>query len=208
MRALRPSLPINGDAADDEAVTGLGPAGWHVGADIRSLRKSRGMTLNELATGLGRSIGWLSQVERGQTEPSIPDLKLVARTFGLPVSFFFRNEAAPEAERGLIVRRRGRAVLGSKEDGLTEELLSPDIGGGFEMIRSVFEPGARREIMVPRPTEDGGYVVSGMLELTVTGRTSLLGPGDSFQFRGEAYGWHNPGSEPAVVIWIISPPIY
>ena len=180
----------------------------HVGLDIRSLRKSRGMTLIELCDALERSSGWLSQVERGQSIPSIQDLRAIAKIFEVPVSFFFRNDTAPEHERGLVVRAGSRAVMGSTEAGLTEELLSPDISGDFEMIRSVFEPGARRPLMEARPTQDGGYVISGNLELTIGGRVLELGPGDSFQFDSEPYGWRNKGSEPAVVIWIISPPIY
>jgi len=35
-----------------------------IGADLRALRKGRGLTLTELALRLGRSVGWLSQVER------------------------------------------------------------------------------------------------------------------------------------------------
>lgn len=180
----------------------------HVGADIRVLRKSRNMTLSELCDALGRSVGWLSQVERGQTDPSIPDLKAIAGHFGVPVSFFFRNADAPESERGWIVRSGSRAVIGSREDGLKEELLSPDLGGDFEMIRSVFEPGAARDLMPARDTQDGGVIISGELELMIGGKTFALKAGDSFQFDRQPYGWRNRGSEPAVVIWIISPPIY
>lgn len=180
----------------------------HEGADIRSLRKARGMTLNELCEALGRSVGWLSQVERGQTTPSIPDLKSIAAIFKVPVSFFFRHSDAPENERGWIVRAGSRAMMGSPEDGLKEELLSPDISGDFEMIRSVFAPGAMRELMPARDTQDGGFVVSGELELTIGSQTYHLKTGDSFQFDRQPYGWRNTGSEPAVVIWIISPPNY
>lgn len=180
----------------------------HVGADIRSLRKARGMTLAALAAALDRSIGWLSQVERGQAVPAITDLKTIGRLFKLPVSFFFRNEQAPEDERGVVVRAGARAIMGSAEDGLREELLSPDISGGFEMIRSVFEPGAGRSVMEARPSEDGGYVVRGSLEITIGDSTFQLGPGDSFQFQNMPYRWRNTGDEPAVVIWVIAPPIY
>lgn len=180
----------------------------HVGSDIRALRKSRGLTLNELCDALGRSIGWLSQVERGQTNPSIPDLKALAAHFAVPVSFFFRNADAPADERGWIVRAHSRAAMGSPEDGLTEELLSPDLGGDFEMIRSVFAPGATREVMVARDTQDGGYVISGELEMTIGGQTYVLRAGDSFQFDRQPYGWINRGDKPAEVIWIISPPTY
>ncbi len=180
----------------------------HVGADVRSLRKARGMTLNDLCDALGRSVGWLSQVERGQTDPSIPDLKSIAELFNLPVSFFFRHEDAPENERGWVVRSQARATMGSVEDGLKEELLSPDISGEFEMIRSVFNPGAKRELMPARDTQDGGYVISGELELMIGEHVYLLGKGDSFQFNRQPYGWHNRSNEQAVVIWIISPPNY
>ena len=192
-------LSIVGSAADLET---------HVGADIRALRKSRNMTLTDLCDALGRSVGWLSQIERGQTDPSIPDLKAIAALFAMPVSFFFRNEDAPENERGWIVRAGSRAVIGSQEDGLKEELLSPDLGGDFEMIRSVFEPGAERELMHARDTQDGGFIVSGELELTIGAQTFKLKAGDSFQFDRQPYGWRNRSGEPAVVIWIISPPVY
>ena len=56
----------------------------HVGADIRALRKTRGLTLTDLCDAVGRSVGWLSQVERGQTDPSIPDLKSIAALFKVP----------------------------------------------------------------------------------------------------------------------------
>jgi quercetin dioxygenase-like cupin family protein len=76
------------------------------------------------------------------------------------------------------------------------------------MIRSVFEPGAVRELMPPRNTQDGGFVVSGELELTIGSQTYLLKAGDSFQFDRQPYGWRNNSAAVAEVIWIISPPIY
>lgn len=183
-------------------------AASHVGTDIRSLRKSREMTLVFMSGALERSVGWLSQVERGQSEPSIQDLRAIAKLLDVPVSFFFRNEDAPSHERGLIVRAQSRAVIGSKDGGLTEELLSPDISGDFEMIRSEFAPGALSDLVEARPAQDGGYIVSGQLELTLKGQVHLLNPGDSFQFQNMDYKWRNPGDKPTIVVWVISPPIY
>jgi transcriptional regulator with XRE-family HTH domain len=179
-----------------------------VGDDIRAFRKARSMTIAELSLALGRSVGWLSQIERGQTEPAIADLKKISRIFAIPVSFFFRNDAAPERERGHIVRASSRAVLGSNEDGITEELLSPDLAGDFEMIRSVFAPGALSEVIPARAAQDGGYVVSGRFNLWVGEKYFELKAGDSFGFKNQDYRWQNPGDEQAVVIWVISPPIY
>lgn len=184
------------------------PARSAVGEDIRALRRGRGMTIAELAAVIERSIGWLSQVERGQNEPAIRDLRAIALHFRVPISFFFRNADAPEAERGVIVRASARSPIGTREGGLTEELLSPDLSGDFEMILSEFAPGAQSEDVPARQTQEGGYLVSGSLELTIGGRTHALGAGDSFQFRSDIYRWRNPGKAPAVVVWIVSPPVY
>jgi len=176
--------------------------------DIRALRRSRGLTIAELALKLGRSIGWISQVERGLSQPSIEDLRRLADVFGVPLSIFFGHEAATEPERGVIVRAGHRRALGSSESGLTEELLSPDLGGGFELIRSEFAPGAERSVQAQRQTEDAGYVVSGRLDLEIAGTWHSLGEGDSFRFRNKTYRWRNAGDVPAVGIWVVSPPVY
>lgn len=179
-----------------------------IGDDIRALRKQKNLTLADLAEALGRSIGWLSQIERNQTDPSIQDLRKIAKKFEIPISFFFRNSQAPAEELGTIVRKQNRIALGSRESGLVEELLSPDIAGDFEMLRSIFAPGAKSGDKPARPVQEGGFIVSGQLEMWIGGRHHTLHEGDSFQFQNKTCCWQNPGDEPAVVIWVISPPIY
>lgn len=66
-----------------------------LGADLRAVRKSRNLTLSDLAEQLGRSVGWLSQVERDLSEPSISDLRQIAEAMGVSLSLFFGHEAAP-----------------------------------------------------------------------------------------------------------------
>lgn len=180
-----------------------------IGQDIRALRRARSMTIADCAAALGRSIGWLSQAERGLTTPSVHDLGQIAALFGVNIGFFFRSASRHPDEQGLIVRAPDRSAIGSAETGLYEELLSPGLTGAFEMIRSVFAPGAvSPEALPAREVEHGGVLVAGRLTLIVEGRRFDLGPGDSFQFAGRAYAWENPGEEPAEVIWIVSPPIY
>ena len=176
--------------------------------DIRALRKARGLTLSEAALKLGRSIGWLSQVERGISIPSIEDMRLFAALFGVPLGLFFTHEVPDEAERGIVVRSGRRRSLGTAESGLVEELLSPDLGGSFELLRSVFAPGAALQTVSQRRTEEAGYVVSGSFDLEVDGVWHHLGEGDSFRFKAKPFRWKNPGTEPAVVIWAVSPPVY
>ncbi|WP_296746444.1 XRE family transcriptional regulator [Mesorhizobium sp.] len=176
--------------------------------DIRALRKARGLTLAEIALKLGRSVGWVSQVERGLSVPSLGDLRAFANLFDVPISLFFSHDVPVEQERGVIVRAGSRRSLGTNESGLVEELLSPDLGGSFEMLRSVFAPGAELKTETRRPTEEAGYVASGTFEIEIDGIWHRLGEGDSFRFDGKPFRWRNPGIEAAVVIWVVSPPVY
>lgn len=180
-----------------------------IGEDIRALRKARGLTLKDLATAIGRSLGWLSQIERGQTVASVRDLGLIADHLGLNISFFFRSAGRREEERGLVLRAEDRMPIGSSETGLVEELLSPSLAGSFEMIKSVFAPHSASEGLRPQhKREDGGVLISGQLRLRIGDLVVDLHPGDSFQFSGRAYAWENPHDMPAVVIWVVSPPVY
>ncbi len=179
-----------------------------LGSDLRALRKARGLTLTELAVRVGRSVGWLSQIERDLTEPTISDLRKLAEALEQPISLFFGAHDAPVEERGYVVRADNWRSLGTDAAGLVEQLLSPDLGGSFEIVRSVFAPGAQQLDAVTRPTEEAGYIIAGTLDLTIGERSFTLNPGDSFRFAGEPYRWRNPGSEPCVAIWVIAPPVY
>lgn len=179
-----------------------------LGADLRALRRTRGMTLADMAKALGRSVGWLSQVERDKSEPTIDDLREIAALLGVSVSMLFRHGAAPADEAGYIVRKDARRPIGSAGADLIEELLSPDLTDDFEMVHSTFQPHSRIKTAVSRPTQEVGYLISGTLELEIAGKTYCLNPGDSFRIRGEAFRWANPSDQPAVAIWVIAPPVY
>ena len=179
-----------------------------LGADLRALRKARGLTLVELADQLGRSVGWLSQVERDISDPSITDLRDIAARLDVSVSILFRHAAAPAHEAGYVVRCDARRPIGSDIDGLVEELLSPDLTDDFEMVHSTFQPHSRIKIPVSRPTQEVGYILSGRLDIEIDGTAHHLNAGDSFRIRGEPFRWANPHDTIAVAIWVIAPPVY
>ncbi|MBI6630106.1 helix-turn-helix domain-containing protein [Pontibaca salina] len=179
-----------------------------LGADLRALRKTRGLTLAQLAQRLGRSLGWLSQVERDLSGPSLEDLREIAAALDVPPSMLATQSRAPEREAGFIVRQNGRRPIGKRIPGLGEELLSPDLTDSIEVVHSTFAPNSRLPQPISRPTQEVGYLVSGCLDLTIAERCFTIHPGDSFRIRGETFQWSNPYDQPAVVIWIIAPPIY
>ncbi|PRY77318.1 helix-turn-helix protein [Yoonia maritima] len=181
--------------------------GQTLGADIRALRKTRGMTLVDLAESLNRSVGWLSQVERDISVPAISDLAEMAAVLDVAVSSLLQTSVAPD-EDGLIVRANARRPIGSRTPGLTEGLLSPDLTDSFEVIHSKFEPGSEITAPLVRKTQEIGYIVTGTFEIWINGKHFHLKTGDSFRLRGESFRWANTGSKPCEIIWVISPPIY
>ena len=179
-----------------------------LGADIRAVRRSRGLTLAQLAQRLNRSVGWLSQVERDLSQPSITDLRHLAAALDTTVSLLFGQSPAPAEEAGHIVRRTARRPIGSGAAGLVEELLSPDLTDDFEVVHSTFQPHSRIGEVVTRPTQEVGYLISGRLDLIISGTRFTIHPGDSFRIRNEPFEWINPYDEPASAIWVIAPPVY
>ncbi len=179
-----------------------------LGADVRSIRKSRGITLIEMSETLDRSVGWMSQVERDISEPSIEELRAIAKVLTVPVSIFFGQAEAHSDEIGYVVRKDTRRKIGGGAVGLVEELLSPDLTDDFEMIHSIFESGAALPDYVTRPTQEVGYMLSGNLTLWIGDKQFNLSPGDSFRIKGEPFKWSNPHAVEAVAVWVIAPPVY
>lgn len=192
----------------DAPVAGKDMDDARLGQEIRKLRKARGHTLTDLATAIGRSVSFISQVERGNAALSITDLKGIAQILEVPLGWFFSHDQVPSGERGKIVRGTDRRRLGALTSGLLEELLSPDIGGAFEMFLSTFEPGAELGTPQRRNTEEEGYVVAGALDLWIGRKRFTIKAGDSFRIVREPFRWANPYPENAVVVWVISPPTY
>tara|TARA_R110002051_G_scaffold137753_5_gene210282 strand:- start:8354 stop:8923 length:570 start_codon:yes stop_codon:yes gene_type:complete len=183
------------------------PAARTLGADLRALRKSRGMTLAGVANRLGKSVGWMSQVERDISQPSIDDLRAIARLLDVSVSSLFRVASAA-GEEGFIVRRNARRPIGSRAAGLVEELLSPDLTDDFEMVHSTFEAHTQMVDAIARPTQEVGYIASGQIDIWINNTCFHLKEGDSFRIRGHHYRWANPHDLPCVAIWVIAPPVY
>lgn len=179
-----------------------------LGADIRALRRTRGLTLQQLAVTLDRSVGWLSQVERDLSDPSITDLRHLAQALDVSVSMLASHQPKAHSEAGRIVRAGHRRPIGSRVSGLVEELLSPDLTDDFEMVHSTFEPQSQIGETVTRPTQEVGYLISGMLDIVIAQDRFTIRPGDSFRIRGEPFRWENPYDETAVAIWVIAPPVY
>ncbi len=216
LESVKKSLEISLESYKDEKVgrnfivfeAGLNSHPHSLGADLRALRKSRGLTLTDMAEAMQRSVGWMSQIERNLSDPTKDDLKQLATVLDVSVATLSHTEVSVAEEEGFVVRKNARRSIGSRAPGLVEALLSPDLTDDFEMVHSTFEPGSGIVEPVIRPTQEVGFLISGNLDLTIGTHHFTIQPGDSFRIRGEPFLWSNPYDTPAVAIWVIAPPVY
>ncbi|WP_437880644.1 helix-turn-helix domain-containing protein [Pseudomonas sp. LRF_L74] len=185
------------------------PEAQFLGTRIRGLRKRRGMTLTDLATQSELTAGYISQLERNLAYPSIPALFNIARSLGVTIQWFFANETKTDpADAGYVVRRNARTSV-HYEDGIVDELLSPQPTRQLEILHSRFPPGTYSQQSYSHDGEEAGYLLSGTFELWVGDRHFLLNEGDSFSYSSqEPHRYGNPGEVDAVVIWMITPPTF
>ena len=182
-----------------------------VGAQIRDLRKAKGLTIAALAERIDRSVGYVSQIERNLSELSIPALKRIAEALEVQISWFFHSPATvPAEERGYVVRKENRRRLSLSGIGVVEELLSPSLGGETELVLTRIPPHSTTgDEFVTRKAEESGLVLQGQLELWIEDRHFLLNAGDSFCFQAdESHRINNPGNIETIVVWVITPPVY
>ncbi|MGB0466166.1 MAG: helix-turn-helix domain-containing protein [Pontibacterium sp.] len=178
-----------------------------IGRQIRDLRKAKGVTLTTLAEKIGRSVGYVSQVERGVSSLPIPTLQAISEVLGVQISWFFHTDnEAPADELNYVVRSNARRSLNFSGTGIREELLSPRLSGQLQMVLTTFAPGAGSQEFRERKGEEGGLVQAGTLELNIGDKQFLLKAGDSFTLTGdEPHRVRNPSAEAeAVVFWSIA----
>lgn len=194
-------------ASTDSTLSNAEQEDRRIGRQLRDLRKSRQLTLNQLAGQVGKSVGYLSQVERGVSSLPIGVLQTLSDALDVRVSWFFQPGGSDSAaEQETIVRADQRRAMNLGTIGAREELLSPRLSGQLILIMTRLQPGGSGgETPRERRGEEAGYVESGQLELTLGEQVFLLNPGDSFSLTGEEPHWiRNPGETETRIVWVMT----
>jgi len=179
------------------------PSMQDVGQRIRRLRKSRNLSLRELGEIAGLSPSFLSQLERGQTNASIPSLLRVTAALGISTGHLLADEShelRPE-------RHVDRRPLTS--GAYSEYLLSHRPSSYFEVYLGVISPGSCNwpENATHGDSEEFCYVISGTVQLYIADSVYTLGPGDSMEYyTSMPHHAENRGSETVEVLWVMGPP--
>ena len=180
-----------------------------VGNEIRKLRKVRKLTLSGLGERTGLSVGYLSQIERNLSSPTVKALFDISHALGVSINWFFHegDEAQRDEDKYVIRSERRRSIR--YDSGIVDQLLNTNSVQSFEFLFSTFEAQATTEKAEPysHEGEECGVVVSGQLQLSIDGKTYILEKGDSFSFPSKLkHSYFNPEEEKAEVIWCTSPP--
>lgn len=207
------------------------PALQDLGKRIRGERLGRKLTLEALSQRTGLSKSFLSQVERGLTEPSITSLKKIAKEFGFSVVRLFSDDAPgdvqwtygggpiPAAAAGTrpyitvpeVVRADKRKRFALPGSQVIYDLLTPDMNRHLEIMAMRVEKGqdSGREPMVDPPGEKVGIVLQGRLEITVGGEVFQLAEGDTIYYPAHVpHSWRAVDGDCVEVIWVLTPPSF
>ncbi len=177
-----------------------------VGARVRSLRRERGLTIEQLAAATGLTKGFISQLERDRTAPSLSSIARICDALGVRLSTIFEREPAPA-----LVRRNERPTLETSFS-TQNHLLSSRDEARFQAIKSEVAPGeGAGDELTSLPGEmEFVYVLEGSLELRVSEETHVLEAGDALTYQlSKPHTWRNASdTKPLRVLWVSVPNPY
>ncbi|MGX1701191.1 helix-turn-helix domain-containing protein [Microbacterium sp. NPDC055357] len=178
-----------------------------LGRRIGALRRSRGTTIAALSAAAEVSSGLLSQIERGNGNPSYITLLKLSRALDVPISdFFTRTDGARER----VVRKHSRRVFLNFDADITFEVLTPDLHGKLAMVTGLVAPGWTNRDSPYQHEGDGEeclLVLRGRLDVHVSGVRYTLEDGDAITFPSSEEHWYeNTGDLEVHLVQAIAPP--
>jgi transcriptional regulator with XRE-family HTH domain len=180
----------------------------HVGYRIRALRDAMGLSLRDLAERTGVSAPMLSQVERGETSPTIAVATRIASGLELTLSQLLRLD---EADGVTVVRRSERRGGGAERAGHTYEIVTPPLPGQrAEVSEHVLAAGASTGGPGDPPMHEAGsretaVVMHGSVRLVAGEADYDLAEGDSITFDADLpHHFKNPATEEARFLSVVS----
>ena len=180
----------------------------HVGPRIRALRDAMGLSLRDLAQRTGVSAPMLSQVERGETSPTLAVATRIAAGLELTLSQLLRLD---EADGVTVVRRDERRAGGARAAGHAYEILTPPLPGQrAELSEHVLAAGASTGGPGDPPMHEAGsretaVVTHGSVRLVVGEANYDLAAGDTVTFDADLpHHFENPETAEARFLSVVS----
>ncbi len=177
----------------------------NIGYKLKTLRVAKGLTQEELADRSELSKGFISQLERDLTSPSIATLVDILQCLGTNLKDFFNDEE----EEQIVFKKEDYFEKTDEELGNKIEWIIPNAQKNeMEPIRLTLCPCGSTYPDLPHEGEEFGYVLSGNILIHVGSKCYKAKKGESFYFTPSGKHYIEAGKNGAVLIWVSSPPSF
>lgn len=178
----------------------------NIGEKIKGRRLKLGLTQEELASRTELSKGFISQLERDLTSPSIATLTDILEALGTDLAEFF-TETQPEK---VVFTPEDVFEKDESEAGYTVRWLVPNAQkNDLEPILVTLAPGGATYEENPHEGEEFGFVLSGSISLFIGDKKYKVRKGDSFCFKPAGVHFiKNTGKTEARLLWVATPPSF
>ena len=177
-----------------------------IGVRVKALREAMGLSLRELGVRAEVGAATLSQVERGESSPTLAVAARIADGLELTLSQLLRIDEGRHA----VIVRRGTGRRSDRSGHEIEELTPPLPGQRADVSLHRLAAGAATGGAGDPPIHEPGsretvFVIAGEVELVVDGEASSLLAGDSATFDADlSHHLRNPGDETAELLAVIA----
>jgi transcriptional regulator with XRE-family HTH domain len=170
----------------------------NLGKKLRRCRNSAKLTMQFVADNAGLSVGFISQVERGLTVPSLSSLRSISGVLNRPISHFLEQ---PVSEHN-TTRENERVNYTVGEGAVSYERVSAKFSGSKLRSVIVHEPPGRRNEPISHDGEELFYIIRGAITVEVEGTRTILRQGDSIHFDSRKIHstWNNT-NEISSMLW-------
>lgn len=176
-----------------------------IGNRIRELRNTQGLTQEELADRAELTKGFISQLERDMTSPSIATLEDILQCLGTTLGDFFSEETKEEQ---IVFTEEDYFEKEDREYGNRIDWIIPNAQKNImEPIRLTLLENGSTYPDNPHEGEEFGYVLSGNVDIHIGRKTFHAREGESFYYTADKP--HSLSSkEGAQILWVASPPSF
>jgi transcriptional regulator with XRE-family HTH domain len=178
-----------------------------LGTRVRRIRQERGLTLKQIEARVGVSATHISEIERGNTSPTIGALERIADALGVLPSYLIDIPPIPELRVRRPDERRGLAMCGGTVllDPLTDRLAHSEMS----LFVATIPANGQVEGVPGHEGEEFCYVLDGILEVVVNGSSYLLRRGDTIHFKAaHPHRIRNLAPTPCRALWACRPRLF
>lgn len=175
-----------------------------IGRKLKQLRTRNDLTLEELASRSELTKGFLSQVERNLTSPSVSTLEDILAALGTNLAAFFK-----EANEEQIVFHEDDFFVDEQEDFIIHWIIPNAQKNEMEPMILTLKPEGVSQMIDPHIGEEFGYVLQGKIILVNGDKEYGLKKGETFYISGRNTHYiKNCGKHEAAVLWVSTPPMF